>query len=127
MPVKRRKDVEPTLEEAKPTKPGKPVYQRKKPKRKVTMPPDLAERQARGRPVTITLRYQHKINEVPYGPGRVTVKKDVASVLLEQERNLTQVMHDELNPKAVVINGDTRQIYRVPAQLFEQAYQRLFT
>lgn len=37
-------------------------------------------------PNEITLAARHTINGVPYGPGRVTVPKKIAEVLLEGER-----------------------------------------
>lgn len=118
MPVKKRKDVEPVLEE-------KPAP-RRKPKRVVHMPPDLAERQKAGRPIQITLQFEHSINSKRYGPGVVSVKRDVASVLQEQERNVRAMMEAEANPKACIIDPYTRSITRVPPQMFDAYFNSMY-
>lgn len=66
----------------------------------------------RGRPrkaeaslLTLTLKRQHKIGPSFYGPGIVKVAKDVADVLLEQERNADREearFHDSSPPSVII-------------------------
>jgi hypothetical protein len=72
--------------------------------------------------VTIHLSQRHYINADAFGPGPVTVRRDVADVLLEQERNarLVEDQFQEREPAARIIVAHNR-VVKVPGELFNQA------
>ena len=63
------------------------------------------------RDVTVTLLARHNVNGMTYGPGQVTVKRDLADALNEAERNARQADENFAGTKAVVANmsSDTDQ------------------
>ncbi len=74
----------------------------------------------RVRQVEVELRAQHSINGRPYGPGRIKVRKDVAAVLLEQERRAQE--HEDIfyGKRAYIVGPGLRPI-QVPYDSFDAA------
>ena len=75
------------------------------------------ETRGRKRMLTITLTMQHRINGVPYGPGDVTVREDLAATFAEQERNATDA-ENFLHQHQSAIIGAGNRLLRVPNDLF---------
>lgn len=73
--------------------------------------------------VTIDLRRGHLINDTHYGPGKVTVKRSRADLLLEQERNAQneEIRFRDTNPMGRII-GRGGRIRLVAAEDFHQAF-----
>ncbi len=70
--------------------------------------------------VTVTLACGHRLNEQSFGPGSVTVKRSVAQVLLENERNMREDerrFHEPDPPGTIV--GAGRRLIRVPGGQFD--------
>lgn len=70
--------------------------------------------------ITITLTRQHSVNNEFYGPGQVTVSRDLAALLREQERNAAaeeQAFHDS-EPAARLLLGRGRSM-RMPSEQLE--------
>lgn len=55
------------------------------------------------RPVTITLRAQHCLNGVYYGPGTIKVKGDVARQLMEQDQATVKADQDLFSTRALML------------------------
>lgn len=99
----------------------------------------------RVRPVTITLRFRHRIASAPeerrrilpsgkyvydtvegtggmheYGPGTIRVRADVAAALMEQERNAMTVIANETTERAFLIRpqGGITKLTEVPPEMF---------
>lgn len=73
--------------------------------------------------VTLILQVQHRINgELHYGPGSVTVPRDVARVLMEQETRAQEEQDRFDEERAAIIGPRTSTghiIHRVPYDQFD--------
>src|SRR3990167_7572776 len=76
------------------------------------------------RDVTVTLLARHNVNGMTYGPGQVTVKRDLADALNEAERNARQADENFAGTRAMVV-GPGRQggfvTRRVAPEYFDAA------
>lgn len=107
-PKKRRKKKAPVRQPAA-SKPGKPA------------PPEKPQG-----PVIVTLRSEHIINGVRYGPGRgITLPFELAQALLNAEGRAIEGEEAFRGTKAAIIGGRTPQgahrIIEIPGEVFADA------
>lgn len=72
-------------------------------------------RRAERAPVTITLTLQHRVNLDTYGPGQVTVPRELAQVLLEQESRMAVREKMLYEPRAGLIGQGGQRIPVAPS------------
>lgn len=85
-----------------------------------------AQHQQQARLVTVTLAAAHNVNGTPYGPGTVTVRRDLADALLEGERNAAAADAAFMGTKACVIGPGAKagfKTIRVAPEYFDIANQ----
>ena len=85
-----------------------------------------AQHQQQARMVTVTLLAAHNVNGTPYGPGTVTVRRDLADTLLEGERNAAAADAAFAGTKACVIGAGHNTGFkatRVAPEYFDTANQ----
>ena len=114
------------------TAPAGPPLTLSVPKKKKTPPKNIprkhrrsivgAQHQQQARMVTVALAAVHNVNGAVYGPGTVTVRRDLADALLEGERNAAAADANFAGTKACVIGPGFKTI-RVPPEYFDIAQQ----
>lgn len=74
--------------------------------------------------VELTLTIRHTINGQAFGPGHVRVREDIARVLAEQERNVSEAETQLYKPTSKIIGAGNR-IIPVRPDHFDLAMERL--
>ncbi len=103
----------------KPRKPRPPTTRLSDPARL-----GAASKPAGGAPrlVELVLRTSHSINGQPYGPGRVTVREDIAAMLREQEQRVAEGEERFYGRRAFLV-GRGLKAREVPYDTFEDSAQ----
>lgn len=74
--------------------------------------------------MTVTLRTQHSINGVPYGPGRLRVPEELGRTLMEGETRVRQSEAELFGQqRSFMLNMRTMQAIPVASQIFDHVWQ----